>query len=529
MRIAVKEKSRSFASGAVILATAGMVSKLLGAIYRIPLTNILGAEGIGLYQLVFPIYALMLTLSSSGIPTAISRLVSEKKALNDNIGKYKILKTSWILLLVSGGVAMLIMYLLGSPLAKIQGNSYIKYGYYAIAPSILIVAGSSFFKGWFQGNMNMAPTASAQIVEQVSKMIFGLLFAKLLLPKGLIYAVSGALIGLTLSELVSLVIIAIMFVSSKDFVKQKVNINLDNAGELIKISVPIALSGLIFPLMQFVDSMLIVNLLKYKGVNENLAISQYGLLSGTVNSLINMPVVITLALAVAIVPVVASKRMHKDVISIKDKSNMAIKLAYVLGIPCFVGILILARPIVNALYPSLTDSDRATATGLLMLASISVIVLSSLQIYTSLLQALGKTMQPVRNLGIAAVIKILMDIFLILTIGIYGACLASVVAYIVAMALNSASYKKLLGRKEKFIKTISKIVFASVIMGLIIWLIGYAISNIYVKLAVCVIAAVVIYLFMILIMGVMTEEELMGFPFGSKLAKLSRIIRRNKE
>jgi len=157
-----------------------MIAKILGAVYRIPLTNLLGAEGIGIYQLVFPIYALMLTLSSSGIPTAIARLVSEKRTLGEKLEEQKVMKSSFVLLFVLGTLATLIMLLIAVPLSNLQGAFAIRYGYFVVAPAILIVAISSYFKGWFQGNMNMVPTAISQIAEQVFKMLFGLLFAYLL-------------------------------------------------------------------------------------------------------------------------------------------------------------------------------------------------------------------------------------------------------------------------------------------------------------------------------------------------------------
>ena len=173
-KVAKKKKRSSFAVGAMVLAGAGFVSKFLGAIYRIPLTNILGAEGIGMYQLVFPIYALMLTLSSGGVPSAIARLVAERSGVNDEEGAKKVFFSSAVLLTLFGGIAVLSLVLLARPLAALQGNEALRYGYYAIAPAILIVAGSAYFKGWFQGNLDMMPSAYTQLIEQGVKMGAGL-------------------------------------------------------------------------------------------------------------------------------------------------------------------------------------------------------------------------------------------------------------------------------------------------------------------------------------------------------------------
>ena len=326
----------------MLLAASGMIAKILGAIYRIPLTNLLGAEGIGMYQLVFPVYALMLTISSGGIPTAISRLVSENKTIGDGDKVAKIMKSAFVLLFGLGAVSMLIMFLISAPLATLQNNYSIRYAYYVVAPAILIVAISAYFKGWFQGNMNMLPTAISQIAEQAFKMIFGLLFAYLLLPQGVINAVVGALIGLTLAEFLSMLIMALLFIANKGKAIPKVSLDLDNTKNIVKVSLPIMASGLIFPIVQFVDSLLIVNLLVGRGLARDVAVGQYGILSAPVNTLINMPIVITLAFAVAIVPIISSKRALRDAVSIKDKSALAVKMSFLIGAPCFVAILILA-------------------------------------------------------------------------------------------------------------------------------------------------------------------------------------------
>lgn len=523
-------KKHNYASGALILATAGMVSKLIGAIYRIPLTNILGAEGIGVYQLVFPIYALMLTLSSSAIPTAISRMISERNALKDEAGKVKILKASAILLIVLGGMGALILTLLAVPISSIQGNELLKFGYYAIAPAIFIVACSAFFKGWFQGNMNMTPTATAQIVEQIAKMIFGLVFAKLLLPSGLIKAVVGALIGITIAEACSLTVMGILYMCSRPKKKTHAKIEISICKEVLKVSLPIALSGLIFPLMQFVDSILIVNLLKFYGEANATATAQYGLLTGAINSLINMPVVVTLALAVAIVPIVAAKRAEKDAKSIKERATFALKLSYLIAMPCFFGALILAKPILHALYPALSAEDLALSVKLLQTSSISIVLLSSLQIYTSMLQALGRTISPILNLSIAALVKVTLNIILIKYLGILGSAIASICAYALAMTLNSIYFKKLLGGNKKLLKSISKITLNSVIMSMIVILFSYLIHNIYISIIVSTIVGAIIYGILAIVFKVLDNSELIGFPFGRGLIKISEKIhgRRDK-
>ena len=521
---AKKKVQRSFASSAILLATAGMVAKIIGAIYRIPLTNLLGVEGIGLYQLVFPIYALMLTLSSSAIPTAIARLVSERNALGDYIGGRKVFRSSAILLVSTGIVATLIMIFLSAPLAILQGNDYIKYGYYVVAPAILFVACSAFFKGWFQGNMNMLPTATAQIVEQVTKMAFGLLFAYLLMDRGTMYAVTGALIGLTLSEFLSLVVMSALYLKSRPKGIEGIAMakaDMATTKEIMRVSVPIMVAGLIFPVVQFADSLLIVNLLMARGAERAAAVSEYGILTAPVGSLINMPIVITLAFAVAIVPIISARRAKRDVVSIKERTDFALKLSFLFGMPCSIAILVLAKPLMTALYPSFSTESLMVATTLLQTSALTIILLSVQQVYTSVLQALGKSMLPARNLGITAVVKISLDIILIYFIGIIGAVVSSLVAYIVGSVLNALSIRKLLGKSKNMFKNISKITLSSVIIGLIIFGLTYAIANSYALIGVAIIISIPIYVMLVVSMRTLSDDELKGFPASRILIKIN--------
>ena len=503
----------------MLLAASGMIAKILGAIYRIPLTNLLGAEGIGMYQLVFPVYALMLTISSGGIPTAISRLVSENKTIGDGDKVAKIMKSAFVLLFGLGAVSMLIMFLISAPLATLQNNYSIRYAYYVVAPAILIVAISAYFKGWFQGNMNMLPTAISQIAEQAFKMIFGLLFAYLLLPQGVINAVVGALIGL---------IMALLFIANKGKAIPKVSLDLENTKNIVKVSLPIMASGLIFPIVQFVDSLLIVNLLVGRGLARDVAVGQYGILSAPVNTLINMPIVITLAFAVAIVPIISSKRALRDAVSIKDKSALAVKMSFLIGAPCFVAILILAKPLMMILYPSLDSSSIELAASLLMVSSVSVILLTLSQVFTSLMQALGKTVKPVLILLMTAVTKIVLDIILIMHLGIMGAALSSVIAYFFCVLVGWVTMSKLLGNNEKLVKNISKIFIISVIIGLIIYGLTFLLSKWWLVLASVAITPIV-YFILVLFFKVFTNDELYSFPFGEKLAKLDDKIHKKSE
>ncbi len=204
-------KSRSFVLSAIILALGGFFAKAIGALYKIPLTNILGSSGIGLYYLIFPIYSLFITFCSSGINVALATEVAKCRKVRHRYNEQKLLRTSLYISFLLSLVFTIITLIISSPVAEIQGNINARLGYVAIAPAIIISSIIATLRGYFQGVENMVPTTVSMIVEQVVKLSFGLILAHKLCNFGVQYAVLGAVIGVTISEVVALIIISINF------------------------------------------------------------------------------------------------------------------------------------------------------------------------------------------------------------------------------------------------------------------------------------------------------------------------------
>jgi Membrane protein involved in the export of O-antigen and teichoic acid len=202
-------RQKSLASGAVILGTAGLIAKVLGALYRIPLTNLIGGEGMGMYQLVYSLYAVMLSVAAGGFPVAVSRLVAERNA--DGRSSKNVLKSGAAAVVSFSLFIAAIMVVFSNFTARLQGNSSVAAGYVVIAPAVILVGAASLLRGWFQGNVNMYPTAISQLLEQAVKLGAGLGFAYYLSSKGIINAVCGALLGVTISELFSLIFLAVLY------------------------------------------------------------------------------------------------------------------------------------------------------------------------------------------------------------------------------------------------------------------------------------------------------------------------------
>ena len=523
-------KKDSYIHGAAFHAGGMLDAKIIGAIYRIPLSNIIGAEGIGIYQLVFPVYALLITMMGSGIPTTLSRLIAEKNTEGNLKGAKALFRNALLFFLIIGLSGALVLILISGLLGRIQNNSAVVTGYRLIAPAILMSTLIAAFRGWFQGNMNMKPSAISQITEQLVKLILGLLFAKIFIKYGLQYAVWGAIASITVSEIVALLIIFINFLVKHGRISEgRLSENISRKAlfkELIAVMVPITLGGITLPLVQFIDSLLIVNLLKGAGNSILLSTKMYGMLSGPVGSLINMPVVLTLAFAVSVVPVVSRSRIERDINSIRAKSGISVKLTFVIGVPSALALFALAEPVMNVLYPKLSAYEIQLGAGLLKVSSISILLLSIMQIYTALLQAIDRAYTPFINMAIGGVVKIVLTVILIRYYGIYGAAISTIIAYISVALLNIAEMVKWTGRNQILFKNISTILLAGVIMCLsIILILSLIRAGSLVNLLIGTASGIFIYGIMLALLNIFTRDELKGMPMSAIFLKFRNTIR----
>jgi stage V sporulation protein B len=416
------------------------------------------------------------------------------------------------------------LFFLSQPLARLQGNIDIRAGYLAVAPAVLVVAVTAAFKGWFQGNLNMRPSAFVQIVEQLVKMAAGLILAWYLMPRGIMWAVTGALLGLTLSEIISFFTMVFIYALEKKNRSAAMRRRLDfkfYAKDIIKLSMPIFFASIVLPVSNFADSLLVVNIMKWNGVTAASATAQYGILTGPVNSLINMPVILSLAVAITIIPVISQGRVYLDACGIKQKSTVALKTAYIFAVPAMITLLVFARPIMELLYPAFTQAETNFAVYLLMACAVNIVLLSQVQIYNSMLQALDKAYVPLISLVVGLVIKITLDFILIPRIGIYGAAVSNTALFVIATAINGAYFRYLLGGSRTVSKNLAKITAAGIIMGatamLLYQLIPYRIPRIIIAPTL----PVAVYFFAVLFSKIYTRDELETLPLGDKISRLT--------
>ena len=422
---------KSLLKGALIIAIGGFVAKLLGAIYRVPLTNLLKSEGLGLYQMVFPVYCILLDFAGGGVPCGLSKLISGEV---DEKRKVALIKNAVTVLAITGLIGSLFMFALSGVIAKAQGNPLAKLGYVFLSPSVCLVSILSCYRGYFQGENQMSPTAISQIIEQVIKLIFGLILVALLMPN-VPLSVGGATFAVTLSELVALVYLFLKYkkVTVKTGrVKLEKNYFKQDIIRLLKICLPITLTGILIPISQTIDSFLIINILaKYMQNATNV----YGLFSGAVMSVVNLPVSICYGLAVVAIPSLSSSKTQAET---NKKGIKIILLTIAFSLPALIFLLIFAPFSINLLYSRLNQSEKIIAIALLRLTSPCVVLLSLVQATNAILIGRGRLYAPVLTLFVGVIIKTILNLLLLsnVNMNIYGGAIAIIACYFFVCLVN---------------------------------------------------------------------------------------------
>lgn len=525
-----KNDKKTFVKGAVILGVAGLICKVIGAFFRIPLYNMLG-DGMQYYEAVYPYYSTLLVISSAGLPTAISRMVAERMAVGDVFGAKRVFRKSQILLFGIGAVTTALMFFGADFLAKTTVGPLAAPSFRVMSPALLIVSLMCSYRGYLQGLQKMTGTAMSQLSEQAGKLAIGLYLAAKWMPRGLEYGAMGAVAGVTLSELLALIVVGIFYLLRKrDIELQATPTENASSGKgvirgLLAIAIPVTIGASIMPITGIADASLIKRTLLDIGFSEAAASMRYVALRSNVTNIINMPAVLTIALAMSLVPAISAARTANDQKGIHTVSAMGIKLAMFIGIPCAVGLFALSAPVIDLLYN--IDAQRLEiASALMRTSAVGVIFLSLVQTLTGILQGAGKQHIPVINLFIGGVVKVLLMLTLMRNpqIEIQGAAISTTACYTVAGILDAIYLIRYTKLKLNVMDTFIKPLVAALIMGGAAYF-SYAIlySKIHsntIATAGAILVGVGLYLIGVLWMRMFSEEDLSFIPGGSLLAKL---------
>lgn len=527
----------NFLKGAAILAMAGILVKLIGAFYRIPLANIMPEEGMGYYQVGYQLYILLVAISTSGFPTATSKIISEKRAHGDYSGAHKIFKVSFLGFLLAGVLSSLVVLLGAKPILGFMKNPEAYYALVALVPALLFVPIMSAFRGYFQGMQDMVPTAVSQLIEQLFRAGTALFLAYLLLSKGSAIAAGGASFGASAGAIAGTIVMILIYFKSRKKIMVEINGTVgfeeESVSKIIKsilyIAIPITIGASILPIINAIDATLVTRILQQLGYTEIQAAGKFAQVSAYAQTLINLPQVISVAMAMSLVPSISDAFSRKDRESIKRTTNTGIRTTLLIGLPSSIGLFILSKPIIGLIYYSKGEQVIAETGEILAILAVSLIFLTLVQSLTAILQGIGKPMVPVKNLAIGAVIKVILTYTLVRIPGIEvkGAAISTVVTYALATALNLYSVKKYTKVEINSVDTIIKPIIAGLIMAVAVK-ISYVYGAIILgsKLATLVAIAIgaIVYGLSLLLIGALTTEDFEMLPKGEMLAKkLKRI------
>ena len=442
---------KSFVKGAVVLSMAGIAAKCLGALYRIPFARIASDECGAIYGMVYPLYNLLLALSTAGIPLAISKLVAEYEEQGKSGMSLRILKLSLLVLAAIGiGVAVVIFVNAEWIAVNILPNEpRAALSLKAIAPAMIFTCIQAVFRGYFQGLQEMVPTALSQITEQFVRVavIFAALF--LLMPYGDEITAAGATAGAAVGSCAALVLMLTLFVLYRR--KHKNTMPMDNLTESISnsqvlqkvlvLAIPISIGSLVLPVMQSIDSILVVARLEASGMLRDPAMTEFNYLSMCVQPIINLPFMITTAVAASLVPNISEALAMKNTEKVRETFANAMQLAMLIVLPATVGLMTLAEPIMELLY------DKPGAGVAMFWSAAVVLVVGIYQISAGTLQGMGKAMIPMYSLLLGAGIKIVLTYTLTAMpmFGVRGAALGSVIGFAAAAGNNVYQVSRRIG------------------------------------------------------------------------------------
>ena len=531
-----------------ILAIAGILVRIIGLFYRIPMISIIGTKGNGYYTSAYSVYSLFLILSSYSFPAAISKILSERLAEGRFKDVKNVIKISFVMAFVVGLIMFSIMYFGADIVSVFHRKSLLKFALRALAPTLFIMSFLGIFRGVFQGMGNMIPTAISQIFEQISNAISSIVFAYILFNRGkvanLIYesdeytyalGAEGGAIGTGIGAFTALVILFFMFLTLYSKYKKFLNNNNNYvpesngviSGVLFSTIVPIILSSTIYNLTTVVDDLIFSNVLTFMKSELNIVIL-WGVF-GNYHLLFNIPVAISSSLTSSIIPSISTSVAKNDVREVVLKVKYSIKYTMLIVIPSFIGLFILADPICRVLFKEHIDM----LIRVLRVGSIAVVCFSFATVTNGILHGLGLYNIPLKNALISLIIHVFACFILLvpLNLNIYGIVIGMIIFALVLSILNQREINKIVRYRNssfqrRYIITYILMIFSAVVMGVATFFLNEFLKNSFLssgsylsmvaRLIICIIAAVFIYSFLIIFLGVVRKRDSLYIPFISK-------------
>ena len=546
----MSSKKSNFLVQGSILAVASIVSRVIGLLYRIPLTAIIGDHGNDYYSTAFEIYSLVLLLSSYSLPMAVSKMVSRRMAFKQYTNAYRTFKGTIAFGLIAGLIGALVIYIFAVPFCNLFKTPMAVYALRVLAPTIVIVAVMAVIRGFFQGLGTMMPSAISQVVEQIINAVVSVVAAWILYNYALNHLIdgveadeyasalgaAGGTLGTGAGALFGLLFVLFVFVLyRKRFLKMirreqthRKKVHVESYKSIMRILiltvVPVLLSTTIYNLVSIVDQGIFKNIATFQGYAADDISTWWGVYAGKYRVLVNVPISISSAIAASAVPTLSAAFGRKDRNSIKKSISMTLRFEMIIAIPCAVGLIVLASPIQRLLFGDATK----LAAGLLIWGSISVIFYSISTMSNAMLQAIDKMRVPVINAIISLIVQaiaILIAMF-VFHAGIYSVIAANIVFSLLMCILNGRAVFHASGFKPDIRKTFVLPAVAAVLMGFVTRMIYIVLYNITLSNAfstiIAIICAIILYAVFLLKSGSLTESEILSFPKGNVILKIAK-------
>lgn len=543
-----KSNSKNYLVQGSILAVASIIAKIIGMIYRFPLTNTLGNEGNSYYSTANEVYNIVLMISSFSLPLAVSKLVSERIHKGEFKNAHRVFLCAMRFALIAGGALALLTYVFAGVITKyVLSIELAVYALRVLAPAIFVFAIVGVFRGFFQGYSNMTPTAVSQVIEQIVNAIFTVVCANIMYSYGVSLAqengnellgpawgAAGGTFGTVVSITVAMLFMMFVYTVQKSTLKRQMRRDVTTHLEseraiyrtMILTIIPIVLSTLIYNISNVADQGVFNKVLLSQGYTEKQYTSIWGIYSGQFRVLMNVPLSLASCLAPSVVPSLTAAMARGDRGDARRKIRTSVRFTMIITIPCAVGMAALAKPILTMLYPSL-ETGRPLAVGIMQAGALLIILYAFSTLTTGILQGLGKLQTPLINNAAALVIHFIL-LYVMLTAGnlnIYAVVWSNICFALIVSVLNAIAIARFLHYRQEWKRTFLIPVIVSIIMGAAAYLVYQLFHLVFgntISVLFAILAGVATYGIGLISFKGITVEEIAALPKGHLIVRLLR-------
>lgn len=560
-----KQKSKNLFIQGTILALAGILTKVIGFAYRIPMVNLMGSDGNGIYSVAFSIYNIVLMLSSYSLPLAVSKLVSARLAMKQYNNSYRVFKDAMRFALVVSTIGALFLYFGSGFLADMYAMPELVRPLKVLAPTLFVVGIIGVMRGYFQGARTMIPTALSQIIEQILNAIVSIgavwfcmsriagsagpipkdfesaavgvhgVISQGLSVQGASYGAAGGTTGTLAGAGIALLFLAFTYMIYKPAILRRNARDgwglTESDGQIYKALlatvIPVIISQTVYQIGYVIDGLIFSNIMNIKGMESSVRKSLQGVFNSQYTLLINVPIAVATAMAASSIPSIVTSFTIGKTKEVNKKIGSIIKFVMAIAFPSAVGLAVLATPISRVLFSGLGKYNMIGA-DLLHFGTISIVFYSLSTITSAILQGLDHMNVPVRNSAISLVIHLLLMVSLLYftDLNVYALLIGDVTFPMLISILNWLSVKKYVGYRQEVAKTFLMPLVSSLVMGVATFIIYNGVvdvvGNMIIGMGLAVIVAVVVYLVMILALRCFEKEELYDLPMGGRLVTLGK-------